>query len=443
MKLKKIMVLTLISSILFSGCSVNASDDIDTPYKNCWVPVEELPKYENATDKLSISDKLCDNSIRIFKETYNQQSNNLVSPLSLQCALALLLDSTTGSAHQELLDFYGLTDGEIEKLTNRLVGVQEILENDNQTVIKDNQTVQPIEVPKYNEIYKIINAVWLNTVSESYKVNPEYQSKVKDKYNAEIRGSNLCTEEGLKELNDWVKENTLGLIDSIIPQPVTPDMCLALLNTIGFECSWTVPFERVIDNQDFTKGNGEKIKTSLMIREDTPYINTENVQGVKLDFIPVDENNKVKFSLIAVMSNKLSIDDYVNSLTIEELKEITKETKDLVKVSIPSFKFSDDINAKPILQSLGLDKIFYPNKEISLMANGIPHQIDEVIQKTKIEVTQYGTKAAAVTVLLTKNTALPIEKHQKEIVFNKPFFYMIWDNTNQVPIFIGTVDNPK
>jgi serine protease inhibitor len=69
--------------------------------------------------------------------------------------------------------------------------------------------------------------------------------------------------------------------------------------------------------------------------------------------------------------------------------------------------------------------------------NADPLYIDDVAHKTRIEVTEKGTKAAAVTaVMMAAGSAMPIEKKKINIYLDKPFVYMIVDKNN-VPLFIG------
>lgn len=59
------------------------------------------------------------------------------------------------------------------------------------------------------------------------------------------------------------------------------------------------------------------------------------------------------------------------------------------------------------------------------------------MHKTKIEVTETGTKAAAVTGVAMAGGAMP-PKDKKRVVIplTRPFVYMIVDNNN-IPLFIG------
>ena len=71
--------------------------------------------------------------------------------------------------------------------------------------------------------------------------------------------------------------------------------------------------------------------------------------------------------------------------------------------------------------------------------------VGEAVHKTKIELNEKGTKAAAVTYFgMFKATAM-IEKDYEEvdIKFNKPFIYMIREKNTGELLFFGTVYEPN
>ena len=65
--------------------------------------------------------------------------------------------------------------------------------------------------------------------------------------------------------------------------------------------------------------------------------------------------------------------------------------------------------------------------------------LDRVIHKTKIDLDEQGTRAAAVTAVFAKASSAMIDV--KYVTLNRPFVYAIIDNTNKLPVFIGTVSN--
>ena len=82
----------------------------------------------------------------------------------------------------------------------------------------------------------------------------------------------------------------------------------------------------------------------------------------------------------------------------------------------------------------------------SMMENitDINSYFDEAIHKTHISLNEKGTKAAAVTYFgLKAATAMKDENKYIDIVFNRPFMYIIKDKDSNELLFMGTVYTPN
>ena len=64
--------------------------------------------------------------------------------------------------------------------------------------------------------------------------------------------------------------------------------------------------------------------------------------------------------------------------------------------------------------------------------------ISRVIHKTKIDVDEKGTKAGAVTAVEMETKSIMLEE-PKEVILNRPFFYMIIDTEQNLPLFMGSL----
>ena len=61
---------------------------------------------------------------------------------------------------------------------------------------------------------------------------------------------------------------------------------------------------------------------------------------------------------------------------------------------------------------------------------------------TKIDVDEKGTKAGAVTAVEMVTESAMIEE-PKAVILNRPFFYMIIDTEQNLPLFMGSLMNVK
>ena len=62
-----------------------------------------------------------------------------------------------------------------------------------------------------------------------------------------------------------------------------------------------------------------------------------------------------------------------------------------------------------------------------------------MLHKTLLELNENGTRAAAATVVETRDSAAAPDSEVKTVTLDRPFLYMIVDTHACVPLFMGTV----
>jgi serpin B len=72
----------------------------------------------------------------------------------------------------------------------------------------------------------------------------------------------------------------------------------------------------------------------------------------------------------------------------------------------------------------------------------MPVWVDDAVQKAKIEVTEKGTTAAAVTVLIPVTGGGGTPKKPFEMICNKPFGFVLCGKFGQI-LFTGVVNQPE
>lgn len=86
-----------------------------------------------------------------------------------------------------------------------------------------------------------------------------------------------------------------------------------------------------------------------------------------------------------------------------------------------------------MLSAMGMPTAFSGRADFSGISNGnLP--ISKVIHKTKISVTQEGTKASAATGAIMSGI---IDNASKNVTLSRPFVYMIIDTETMLPLFAG------
>lgn len=84
---------------------------------------------------------------------------------------------------------------------------------------------------------------------------------------------------------------------------------------------------------------------------------------------------------------------------------------------------------------LGLGEIFScPN--LAEMADG-PLLVSSVMHKSSMEIKEEGAEAAAATTVVISRASSPV------FHMTQPFFFALMDDTAEVPIFMGVINNPN
>lgn len=120
-----------------------------------------------------------------------------------------------------------------------------------------------------------------------------------------------------------------------------------------------------------------------------------------------------------------------------------------VDLTTPKFSISKEIDFKTTLSSLGFEDIF--NNGIDSFSNAfdiekpslINFYLQKIKQKNNIEFNEDGTiiKSLSMAAIGAMSAAPITELNTLEVKLNQPFIYIIKD-INDLPIFVGHIDNP-
>lgn len=406
--MKKILILILVGLLIMTGCGVNNSASISEATD---IMKDVSRKDVDTSDKLTKENniKVTDFGVDILKNSFGEDGNTLISPISVIYALGMTANGADGNTLSEMEDTFGLSVDELNGYLNAYL-----------------KTLASSEGAKFN----IANSIWIRE-DENLKPSEDFLQKNKDYLDAKIFEAKFNIDTA-KEINNWVSDNTSGLIDSIIDE-ISDDAMMYLINALALTAEWESPYseDQVIED-DFTKIYNEKEKTEFMFSKLNSYIEGENETG----FLKYYKDRKYAFA--ALLPNEdININDYVKSLNGEKVNSLLSEVEDKETLTtIPKFESEFSYILNDSLKSMGIKKAFSPEEsEFSKM--GADLFISSIIHKTYISVHELGTEAGAVTAVIMEATSMPMEE-PKEVFLNRPFVYMIIDTENNVPLFLGT-----
>lgn len=345
-------------------------------------------------------------------ETPNQ--NTLISPLSIQLALAMTANGADGNTKTELEQLLAGTFG-MEDLNKYLY-----------TYVKGLPTAEDYKV-------NIANSIWFKDDANAFQPEQDFLQTNADYYDAKISASPF-DDNTVTDMNNWVEENTDGMIKEIIDE-IPSSAVMYLINAIAFDAKWEKAYTtKSISDREFYTFDGTAQSVQMMSSEESLYLEDDKAKG----FIKPYKNNKYSFvALLPKESGEEAFYDYIGSLTPENVRDILQNVEKVeVETSLPKFSSEYSLSMQNVLESLGVKEAFDGAKaDFSKLGKAEDNiYISQVIHKTFIEVDENGTKAAAVT-----GVEVSTECEHPSVYLNRPFVYMIIDNETNLPIFIGTL----
>lgn len=347
------------------------------------------------------------------------EENLLISPLSIQLALAMTANGANGQTKEEM---------------EQLLGGSLLLEDLNAYLHTYVEKLPASEKAKL----AIANSIWFRDEADRLTVKETFLQTNANYYGAEVfkRPFDQTT---VKEINNWVDHNTEGMIDEILDQ-INDDVMMYLINAIAFDAEWAEPYtEFTIREGSFTDITGAEQRVQMMHGSEGEYLDDGKATG----FVKPYSGGQYSFAVL-LPNDGTDLYDYIDSMTAEGLAEtLSKTEKCTVITQLPKFSYEYELTMNEILMEMGMPTAF--NTRAADFAN-LGHSpdgnlyISNVLHKTFIQVDGMGTKAGAVTIVeMPAYGAYIPEPEVKEVIVDRPFVYMILDNETNLPLFIGCV----
>lgn len=341
----------------------------------------------------------------------SEGENVLISPLSIQVALAMTANGASGQTLEEMQTLLG-GDIPLDELNAYLYEYVNALPSDD----------------KYK--VSLANSIWFRE-KRDFEVYESFLQTNADYYKAQAYAAPF-DDTTLEQINAWADAHTDGMIKKII-QEIEPDMMMYLINALTFDAEWASPYDEYsVYNGTFIAYDGKACDVEYMSAEEYYYIEAKGAIGFAKNY----KDGKYRF--VALLPDEgLDIFDYIASLDGETvLNALDGMQSASVLATMPKFSYEYDLEMKDVLKSLGMPTAFTDGADFSAMSNCDLH-IGTVIHKTFIEVAEKGTRAGAVTAVGMKEECEPM--YQAVIKLDRPFVYMIVDTANNLPLFVGTV----
>lgn len=367
------------------------------------------------------------NGIREFYETTMQEflkdtqgKNKIYSPLNIYMALAMLAETAEGESRQQILNLLGVDT--IETLRNNA----SILWNANYC---DDGTVTSL----------LASSVWL---SDNIKYNQDTLNRLAENYYASAFSGTMGAPEYNKMLQDWLNEQTGGLLEEQAAKiEMDPLTVLALATTVYFRAKWADEFYEENNTKEIFHTPSGDVEAEFMHQSGT----STYFWGEKFGAISrrLENSGSMVFILPdeGVTAEELLADEEVQDFIYETYGWENNKTL-IINESIPKFDVASDFGLISGLKNLGVTDVFdFETADFTPLTTDTKVAVTDATHAARVMIDEEGCIAAAFTVMIACGAARPPEE-QMDFVLDRPFLFVINGQDGQ-PLFIGIVNQPK
>ena len=345
--------------------------------------------------------------------------NVFISPFSVSTVLQMVGNGAGGETKAEMQRVLKTTDLPAETLNAACKDLNQSL---------NSQT---------NVILDLANAIWYQ---EGVRLKPGFVSDNQNFFAAKLAGVDFTKPESAQTINDWADKSTRGKIKEVVRWPIPPLTRVILANAIYFKGKWDRPFDKQSTKDrafNILPGGTPKPVPTMWQSGLFNYQQGDGFQAVRLSYaggrlrmyLFLPDTNSSPTKLLADLNAEMWRDKILPNFEDKQ-----------GMLALPRFKLDYDVILNDPLKALGMKRAF-DDADFSAMADE-PLFVSEVKQKSFVVVNEEGTEAAAVTTVHMKSSAIRKPMEFFKIIVDRPFFFVIGDDSTKSILFMGVVYDP-
>lgn len=253
--MKRLIALFLVLSLLLCGCGREAaSQDLMEDIKpaeqeNAFITRgTDTPEADTTWDNM----RICDFGLRLFRASFREGKNTLISPYSVLAALAMTANGAEG---------------------NTLTQMEEVLGQSRDALNSWYKFGTNYE----DNTLHLANGIWFRD-DPAFTVNGTFLQKNGEYFEAGIYKAPF-DDSTLQDINGFVEENTGGMVKDVLDE-IPGDAVMYLVNALAFDAKWKEAYkENQVHKTVFTTEDGTEQKAELMWSEESIYYENDLATG--------------------------------------------------------------------------------------------------------------------------------------------------------------------
>jgi len=368
---------------------------------------------------------LADFAVNLYKNVSakDQDKNQIMSPVSIALALALLENGADGFTRDEIKSVL-IENGASADVLSTYSALEKQLR------ISDEKTKLTIA----NGLFQ----------DKDLKLKQDYLSSTRDCYQTEIEQVDFQNqlEETRQIVNQWVSNKTSQKIPELFKKgSLNQGDRMVLANAIYFKASWKKAFNKLATKEDtFYKNGRDQDKQTVQYMHETSshrLSESDDLTALELAYSHQD------LSMVVVLPKaRDGLRNLEKRLTGKQLRDIISRMQQCqVNVQLPKFTIRSQIDLTSTLTRMGLESIFSRTANFDRMSE-TKLKVDNGVHEAYINVNENGTEAAAATGFSIHTMAMPMPPADPvPFVADHPFLYAVVHKGTGAIIFLGKVNS--
>lgn len=410
--MKKILFSAAIIATSLVSCTSEADD----------API--APKYPTVSEiTLSRSEQYANEDLNKFgidfyaatakTEINDKQKNFAISPVSLALGFSIWANMNSDQSANEIAGWFDCDDlSTLNSLSNKLMRFLPDKVNKNEMVLA--------------------NSVWHMPQFEPTK---DFTELMASNFYADVIAADLMSPNSKNIIQEWISNNTRGLIKDVNIQPSE----ITFANALYFKSEWGVKFDKSKTKKEtFRSPLGDR-EVMMMHAE----ANMKHYDGNGFDMLTIPYNGNNEF--IAIRPNEsVDFNAFAQSLNYETFKSaIERSTVKSIELSMPRFESSvREADCRTVLEQMGIEM---PATNLTGMLGRDYHSAVKIDHYAKVITDEVGTEAASLTIgFIWSGSGNGNYKPEKQVfTLDRPFIYLIRNTKTGSIIMAGQYVQPE
>jgi serpin B len=351
----------------------------------------------------------------------DSRKNLAVSPASLQGALALLLPGARGATADEIRKVLGTRLSAAKYAT--ALG----------TLRRDEQA----QAAKDHNQLSYADDLW---AQQGLKLDGTYLRTLAAAFATGVHTTDFAQhpDQATDAINATVSQETRKMITKLFDRgALGSDTRVVLTDALYLHAVWATPFDpEQTYKADFRLADGGTVRVATMMSEH--YVTAASIPGWQAAELPYQGGH---------LAMDLLLPDSATSTRLPTGAQLAAaitalgSSQQQAGIHLPKFHFEYAGELSGALHALGMRTAFTGGADLgAVTTDHTPLHVSAVVQRTKVDVDEEGTTAAAATGVSVATAGVAPAKLQ--LNFDHPFDFLVRDTTNGQILFLGQVLDP-